>query len=198
VVSLALAGSNFPNAGNVPPFASPFPSVFTPLLIAAEDIWEASGNIKFVNTIDTTSSVNEPDIRVGLATLSKALNHNEIGFTHYASNANNNFLPGTIVEIDDPNDQSVRALSNGDFRYNGTQTTVFQDLLHELGHAIGLAHNQNDPTSIMFPMLSAQNPLPNAADRSAVRALYGAPTATFSDTEIATLRDLGFGPNATG
>ena len=64
------------------------------------------------------------------------------------------------------------------FAILGLQATVFQDLLHELGHAIGLDHNPYDPSAIMNPTLSSANPFITLQDTVMLRGLYGAPSAS--------------------
>lgn len=184
-ISVAIA-----NAG--PPFSDPFPQEFVPLLNAAEHEWETAANIDFVTVPDTAAT----DIRVGVAALAKHIGSPSMGFIGQTSWSvdvrTNHFLPNTKVTIDDPADWGVTALPDGNFVYTGTQSTIFQDLLHEIGHAIGLDHNSADPTSIMNPVISASNPVPNAQDVAAVRSLYGASTGTvvMSQADINTLARL--------
>ena len=141
---------------------------------------------------DTTSdSPGVPDIRVGVAELMKGLHF--IGLTYTKWDASRDaFLPDVVLSIEDPSETPVTQLPNGDFRYQGESTTVFQDFLHELGHAIGLDHNLDDPTSIMNPVLGPQNSVPDNQDIAAVQSLYGAAREppVLGSAEAATLHAL--------
>jgi hypothetical protein len=98
-----------------------------------------------------------------------------IGYTTWDYDpTNDTFLPDTMVRIEDPVETPVTRLSNGNYVYDGFETTVFQTLLHELGHALGLAHSPNDPTSIMYPTTGSVNPVPDAQDIAGIQAIYGA------------------------
>ena len=136
-ITVAVATHNNSDQGLA--FSTPLPPNAITLLYAAEDAWEAVANVHFVNTGDYgTSNVSAADIRVGLSTLSSM---GFIGYTSYSWDANDNFRSGTVVALDDVGPGNVAALGNGNSSYVGYQATVFQDLLHELGHALGLAHN---------------------------------------------------------
>ncbi len=155
-------------------FSDPLPPNAITLLHAAEHAWEAVAKVHFVDVPDNgTNNVSAADIRVGLGQLSS------IGFTAYSwDTSNNKFMSGTTVMLDDVGARNVTPLSNGNVLYSGTQTAVFQDLLHELGHAIGLDHNPDDSSSIMNPTLSSANPFITLQDTVMLRALYGAPSAS--------------------
>jgi hypothetical protein len=96
-------------------------------------------------------------------------------------------MSDTLIALEDPGEMAVTPLSNGDFMYNNTNVDMLQVLLHEIGHALGLAHNPTDTGSIMYPDSSASNRLPDANDYAALQSVYGAPkppqaTASASDT----------------
>lgn len=207
-ISVAIATTNYPsdvpreNAQVAAPFTSSLPSTWQTLVQAAEDVWEGIANVKFVNVADPpdtgTHHPGSPDIRVGVSDLTKYLGQPSkgqliLGNTAWFDTANDKFEPDILLTVEDPNEHSVKPLGNGDYQYTGTDVTVFQDLLHEFGHALGLDHNQNDTSSIMYPLLSSKNPLPNQADITAIQGLYGAPkpgSVSLSQQEIATLDKL--------
>lgn len=66
--------------------------------------------------------------------------------------------------------------SAGRSEYDGRSTSLFQVALHEIGHAIGLKHN-NNPSSVMFPwystrLVNAESPHLPADDVLAFYDLY--------------------------
>lgn len=70
---------------------------------------------------------------------------------------------------------------------------LFNALLHEAGHTLGLPDNPADPTSAMDTLDTGTHSAPSAADAAALRALYGPrrPDAGH-DTTFATARPLAF------
>jgi len=164
-----------------PAISQAMPQEWLPLLHAAELEWEIVANIHFVDITKEAlglggapNMIATPDILIGVAPLTTDEKTADFaGFTYWQRDADGYFLPGTVIKLDDPKDGPVVALPDGDFEYVGYPTTVFQTMLHELGHAIGLAHNNDNPASIMNPLLSADNRLPNSQDTEASWLLYG-------------------------
>jgi hypothetical protein len=193
-ITVAVATTTYPE-DQESPFTHPLPPEFAPLLDAAEKTWELYANIKFITAPDAASSSQSADIRVGMAFLHPPPT---LGGTSYRwATATDKFLPDTTVRIEDPAETPITKLSNGDYHYNGygSGSTIFQDLLHELGHALGLNHNSNDQTSVMYPV--ATSLVPNAQDIAAIQAIYGAPkphSVVLTSSEITTLKGLGIPP----
>jgi len=179
-VEIATADTVLPTDRG-PAISQAMPPEWLPLLHAAELVWEIGTNIHFVDITNETlgldgtmNMIAAPDILIGVAPLTTDEKTADFaGFTYWKLDADGYFLPGTVIKLDDPKDGPVVALPDGDFEYVGYPTTVFQSMLHELGHAIGLAHNNDNPASIMNPVLSADNRVLTAQDSEASRLLYG-------------------------
>jgi len=199
-ITVAMAATTYPeDQGLPPPFTHSLPQEFVPLLQAAEDIWELYANIKFINVPDAPSIGQSADIRVGMASLVDPTKSDTaiFGSTIYKYNTTDDKLePDTLVRIEDPAHTPDTLLPNGNYQYNNSSVNVFQNLMHELGHALGLDHNPNDPNSVMYPIGSSKNLLPDAQDITAIQAMYGAPqphsvVPTLPPAEITTLTALG-------
>jgi predicted Zn-dependent protease len=171
-ITVALATHSISGQGAT--FSDPLPQNAIPLLHAAETAWAAVANVTFVNVDDNaTDTASAADIRVGLGELAPM---GFIGLTTYSWHANNHFNPGTTVMLSDVGASNITPLSNGNVQFTGYVATVFQDLLHEFGHALGLAHNPYNSAAIMNPTLTSANPYISAQDATALRALYCAPS----------------------
>lgn len=195
-ITVAAATTDYPSDidQGLPPFTHPLPPEFVPLLDVAEKAWELLANIKFITVPDAASSGQSADIRVGMAFLRPSTS---VGREHYwwATATTDKFAPDTTVRIEDPAETPVTKLSNGDYHYNGQSSgvTIFEDLFHQLGYALGLDKNPNDPTSISYLSLISNNLAPNAQDIAAIQAIYGAPkphSVVLTSSEITTLKGL--------
>ena len=194
-ISISPAASNYAVDSNLHVgFDNLLSSQDLNLLVAAAHVWEFAANVhfNFLPDVPEGGTQQPADVRVGLADINKALNQPNmtfVGDTEYNWDANNKFLPDNLVNIEDPNETKTTQLSDGDQQYNGTTATMFQSMIHELGHTLGLDHNPNDPNSIMNPNLSSKNPFPDNNDVAALQSLYGAPTqsVTFASQADLTL-----------
>ena len=195
-LSISPAAFNLAIDSDLPlSFSDPLTQQDLNLLVAATHVWESVANVHF-NFIQDNAQ-HPADIRVGLADLNSTKlgqpGMTFVGDTDIIWDANNKFLPDNLVTVEDPSETPTTQLSDGDQKYTGTDTTMFQSMVHELGHALGLDHNPNDPNSVMNPTGNGQNTLPDANDIKAIQSLYGAPTqavAFGSQADMTTYQNL--------
>ncbi len=156
--SFAPAGGNFSNA---------ITGAYQAIVRAAFARWDQVANLTFKQVADSSSV----DIRIGWGNFSGT----ELGETDYSSlnitSEGQVFRPGTTVRLEDP---SIRPVGTGmSDTYQGTATTLYQTVLHEIGHALGLAHSSNT-TDIMYPSLGPGDTNLGSADIQGIQILYGA------------------------
>jgi hypothetical protein len=144
--------------------------------------WSAVSGIQFQLVPDSPSV----DIRLGFASLNTAQG-GVIGSTNL-SWSGSYFLPGAISTIEDPSQTPLIPLPDGDFRYSGYQTNLMQVIEHEFGHALGLAHNPDDPNAVMNANASPSNSAgPDQSDIQAIQSLYGPPMMSFAHDANTTI-----------
>ena len=177
--SFAAAGGDFTNAIN---------SAYQSIFLAAMARWSQVVNVTFKQVSDSAS----PNVRFGWGSFS-GTELGETDFTYVNSSAQTQvFRPGTTVRLEDP---AIRAVGTGktDY-YQGTVTTLYQTALHEIGHALGLAHSTNT-ADVMYPSLGPSDPDLGAADIQGAQLLYGAPAggatiATLVTPVVSTVANL--------
>ncbi len=168
------------------PFSDPI-TVGSPeynLVEQALTIWHQVSGLTFVLVPDSTNPAAAADIRFGYASFSTT-GGGEIGETDYSYDpTTDHFLTDTLVRLEDP---AFDPLSGGATpTYAGTATTFEQVALHEIGHALGLAHS-TDPNAVMYPVASPTNPTLDASDIAGIQALYPATAPCFAaGTRLAT------------
>lgn len=162
--SLAAAGGLFSNA--VGP-------AYEAVMQQAVALWDDLAGITLVQVADSRAA----DMRIGFGLFGAGAG--QIGETSYSyfNGTVQAFAPGATVRAEDPAERQV----GNDGLYAGTQTSLAQVVLHEIGHALGLSHS-GDPSSVMYPVATAANRGFDAADLDGIRALYGAPAFAQTNT----------------
>ncbi|WP_175821177.1 matrixin family metalloprotease [Burkholderia sp. BCC0419] len=140
--------------------------------------WAAASGLKF-EEVATSSTA---DIRLGWANLDTAQT-GAVGFTLYQAD-HGVFAPNVRIQLESPSQNALASGADGQLAYAGTDATFEQVVLHEIGHALGLADSANFH-SIMNYDLTAGNRTLDAADVDTIRALYGPPNQT--DKQVASL-----------
>ncbi|WP_345817708.1 matrixin family metalloprotease (plasmid) [Paraburkholderia sp. PREW-6R] len=138
--------------------------------------WAAASGLQFVEVSDPSQA----DISVGLAHLDTAAT-GVVGMT--SINATAGVLSSAEIRLEAPSETALATDANGQLAYTGTDAEFEQVLLHEIGHALGLASNA-DANSIMYYELNGANRTLDATDLAGIQSLYGggAPTAPSSSS----------------
>lgn len=135
--------------------------------------WEAVCGITFVEQAATPAT----DIIIGWRDLNP-VNPGDpslVGITWYSNTSDRvSFLPGVTVAAEDPAQRALIPVSGAnDYQYSGYTTDLYQTLVHEIGHAIGLDHNQTNASDIMYPFLGPANMTIAADDIAAAVQIFG-------------------------
>jgi predicted Zn-dependent protease len=150
------------------PFSSAIAAAYQQTVVMAVLTWESVANVTLQQVADNANPTLAADIRVGFGGVS---NGAEIGLTAYQFSGTR-FLPDVSIFMKDPALDPLIQNADGSFTYQGTTTQLFQVVLHEMGHALGLDHSI-DPNSIMYPILGPQNRTLDASDIAGIDAIYG-------------------------
>jgi len=172
------------------PFSSTIGAAYQSTVQQAVQRWAAVSGLNLVQQADSADPTKAANIRTGFADLNTPTSY-IMGYTSYhytsASNGGTTFLPDTIIRLEDPSKDPLYAGSGGGLTYQGFSTTLYQTVLHEFGHALGLDHS-TDPNTVMYATLGPANMDLNASDIAGIQALYGTtptPVATPLPTIVA-------------
>ena len=149
------------------PFSGYLSSAYKPLIEKAFQQWAAASGLTFQEVQDSTSA----DIRIGWGKFDTATS-GVIGYTGYQTSAGQ-FQPNTIIRLEDPQQDPLVTGKDGQLTYSGTTSELYQVVLHEIGHALGLADN-SDPNSIMYYASGPANRTLDHTDVAGIQSLYGA------------------------
>jgi hypothetical protein len=176
---------NAPILGTVP--ESAVASTINADIVKAFSAWAGEANINFIHAAVGAPATNPKklgfqantvEIQFGFANLGS----NRLGNTETLTNGGQ--IIAATVSVNDPRDLPMwrivggdpfETTYSGDLGYIGTEATMTQILMHEIGHALGLPDNRTDPHSIMYYQASTFNEHLNASDVAAIQGLYGAP-----------------------
>ncbi|MBY0579099.1 MAG: matrixin family metalloprotease, partial [Burkholderiales bacterium] len=171
VITWSLANS--PGTSDAP-FSHYMDSSYESSVQSAFAAWAAADpGVKFKEVAASSQS----DIRIGFGKFDTT-NTGIVGLTSYKQR-NGQLLPDAIVRVEDPTQVSLIAGANGQQIYAGTDATITQVLIHEIGHALGLGVNA-DPNSIMNYALTSNNRSLDGTDLAGINLLYGPTPASTS------------------
>ena len=167
--------------------------------------WAEVSGLTFVELPDATGFETQADIRVGWGNFGDppATKIGEASFSFIGGTSR--FVPGTLVRLQDP---AITPLVDdaGTLVYQGSVSSAYQIMLHEIGHALGLDHTAAgvDPEAAMNPQAGADNRDLDISDIAGIRAIYAgriaavvAPATTLSIAALSATKPEG-GSGTTG
>jgi predicted Zn-dependent protease len=166
------------------PFSSPIGTAYQSTIEQAVQRWASVSGLDLVQVPDSSDPAQAADIRIGFADLNTPTSY-VIGSTSFSyTNSGSGqamFLPDVVVRLEDPRQDPLTNGTDGGLTYQGFSATLYQTGLHELGHALGLAHS-TDASAVMYPVVGYDNRDLDTSDVAGIQALYGATvSATGSD-----------------
>jgi len=129
-------------------------------------VWSEASGLQFQEVTDSTQA----NIRFGWGDFNTA-ETGVIGLTTLGV-SHDRLKQQAIVRLEDSRQDALLVGQTGELTYSGTDATFSQVLLHEIGHALGLA-DSTDQNSIEYYYLGGENRTLSASDRETIQALYG-------------------------
>jgi hypothetical protein len=177
VVTWSFAQNNYP-ADAADPFSASVSGPYQATVLAALQRWQGVSGVTFDQVADSPNT----DIRIGFGDLPSSNEIGETDFLHTADSINVSktapdgtlFQPDVLVRLEDPSIDPLTAGAGGVLTYAGTETTLYQVALHEIGHSLGMAH-ATDPDAVMYPTVGPSNPDLDATDIAGIDVLYPPP-----------------------
>ena len=166
-------------------FAAPVTGVFSSTITGAYALLVQSAFARWDDVINIGFQlINTPataDIIIGFTDFGAT--NGQVGETDYSYGGTSlNFFPGIKIRVEDLAERPAPVV-NGAATYQGTQATLNQVVLHEIGHALGLNHD-SDPAALMYTQASSINRDIGPSDLAGIHQLYAAPS--FSQTNTVT------------
>lgn len=147
------------------PFTGSLSSQYEPVVEQAFATWAAASGLKF----EEVSGASQADITIGWSSFDEAAT-GVLGYTRLSA-LNGQIESGTTISLENPDEDTLTAGAGGQLSYSGTDVELSQLLLHEIGHALGLADNA-DPNSVMSAVLSSTNTTLDKTDIAGIEELY--------------------------
>jgi hypothetical protein len=164
-------------------------SQYEALIPEAFQAWATASGLTFQEVRDS----GQTDIRLGWGDFNTS-STGVVGYTTTLAQSGE-LLPGVIIRLEDPSQDFLVAGAGNTLTYAGTTANFYQVIRHEIGHALGLADN-NDPNSIMnFEATGANNTL-SSSDVVRIQTLYGPPTRDVQALQAAAAESSGKPMNA--
>ncbi len=157
-------------------FSDPITAAYQATVLQAIQKWASASGLVFQQIPDSPTLAGAADIRIGFAELNTATTHH-IGYTGwtYTIGYGLYFNPDVTIQLEDPSELALVPSARG-LTYGGPAgSTLYQVILHELGHALGLGHSLA-PNDVMYSVATAQNTDLSASDEAGIRALYPTPS----------------------
>lgn len=175
-------------------FSASISGQYQDAILGALQQWSSVSGLTFTRVEDSPNAGSVADIRIGFGALNTS-STGTIGDAHFSWFSGGTLLPGAIVRLEDPSQLALVPGDGGAYTYAGTQTTLQQVALHEIGHALGLDHS-SEPSSAMYASSGPANRAPNGSDIAGIQSLYGAPGAKAAPVPVAAASPASAAPAA--
>jgi hypothetical protein len=163
------------------PFSGYMSGAYLAQVQAAFNAWAANmPGVTFVQVADSSQS----DIRIGWGDFGTATT-GTVGYTSYHAQAGQ-ISAGAVIRLEDPTQDGFTA---GTQTYTGTQATLYQSMLHEIGHALGLG-DSSDSNSVMYYDLTTSNATLDSTDVAGIQQIYGTKSASVTPSAGLAIRPV--------